>query len=74
VAYWIFPYSVLVNTLAGIIHFSQVAIFAGVIVPGFRCIIRRRPITVSDAARSNKALDASGGSVFRIMTGPATLD
>jgi len=25
-------------------------------------------------APSNKSLDASGGSVFRIMTGPAMLD
>jgi hypothetical protein len=33
-----------------------------------------RKIALTRPAMSNKSLDASGGSVFRIMTGPAMLE
>jgi len=40
----------------------------------FRFSVKGKPVARYNQGRSNKSLDASGGSVFRIMTGSAMLD
>jgi hypothetical protein len=56
----------------GVIDFVLIGINAALLFL-ISWYFKRRACARNDAAPSNKSLDASGGSVFRIVTGPAML-
>jgi len=53
---------------------DPIATAPGSDTPRSRVSLNDKPVAHYNQGRSNKSLDASGGSVFRILTGPAMLE